>query len=74
MLYPLSYGCSSRQPQRVETLPCAGSYGEIGPHPFVFDGDALPVSVPSIGPMMSIGSGKTTVEFWSAPSSSRVCR
>jgi hypothetical protein len=26
------------------------------------------------GPMMSIGRGKTTVEFWSAPSSSRVWR
>jgi hypothetical protein len=26
------------------------------------------------GPTMSSGNGKTTVEFWSAPSSSRVCR
>lgn len=26
------------------------------------------------GPMMSMGRGKTTVEFWSAPSSSKVCR
>src|SRR5699024_7901744 len=26
------------------------------------------------GPMMSIGSGNTTVEFWSAPSSRSVCR
>lgn len=79
----------SKQHSRVGTrvsgclvLHAAGRHSHRGTSvPLAADGALSAVLLTSLwtmlfknGPTMSMGRGKTTVEFWSAPSSSRVCR